>query len=388
MAGVTTRAEATHRRDPDEPVSYWLREPGPAMDPPLEAGETLEVDVAIVGGGFTGLWTAIALTDTDPALRVAVLEAETVAFGASGRNGGFCEASLTHGLANGIRHFPDELDAPRARGRRQPPGADRVHPRARHRLRPRGDRDPVAGGPAVPGRGVPGLGRRGRGARRAPRVPGPGGGPGRGPLPALAGGALPAAGPRRRARPGQALPRDRPGRPRARRARPRGHGRDPPASAGPGGVLVRTGVGRRRCGRARSWSPPRPTRPGCAAWGRCSCRSTTTSSCLGAARPPTSGGPSAGRGARACPTRTTSSTTSGSPPTTGSCGAATTPSTTRAAGSGRSSTGGRPRSRSSRRSSSAPSRSSRACASRTAGAARSTRPRGSRSRSARRWAAG
>ena len=73
MAGVTTRAEATHRRDPDEPVSYWLRGPAPAMDPPLEGGEALDVDVAIVGGGFTGLWTAIALTDTDPALQVAVL---------------------------------------------------------------------------------------------------------------------------------------------------------------------------------------------------------------------------------------------------------------------------------------------------------------------------
>jgi glycine/D-amino acid oxidase-like deaminating enzyme len=65
--------------------------------------------VAIIGGGFTGLWTAIALTDTDPTIRIAVLEMETVGFGASGRNGGFCEASLTHGLANGIRHFPDEL---------------------------------------------------------------------------------------------------------------------------------------------------------------------------------------------------------------------------------------------------------------------------------------
>ena len=64
----------------------------------------------IIGAGFTGLWTAIALTDTDPTLRVVVLEAETVAFGASGRNGGFCEASLTHGLANGIKHFPDELE--------------------------------------------------------------------------------------------------------------------------------------------------------------------------------------------------------------------------------------------------------------------------------------
>jgi glycine/D-amino acid oxidase-like deaminating enzyme len=64
----------------------------------------------VIGAGLTGLWTALALTDTAPGLRVAVLEAESVAFGASGRNGGFCEASLTHGLANGIRHFPDELE--------------------------------------------------------------------------------------------------------------------------------------------------------------------------------------------------------------------------------------------------------------------------------------
>ena len=97
---------------PDAAVSYWLREPAPPgiADPPLGPGERLDVDVAIVGGGFTGLWTAIALTDTDPTLRVVVLEAATVAYGASGRNGGFCEASLTHGLANGLRHFPDELD--------------------------------------------------------------------------------------------------------------------------------------------------------------------------------------------------------------------------------------------------------------------------------------
>ena len=95
-----------------QPISYWLRDPAPpdAADPPLDPGERLAVDVAIIGGGFTGLWTALALTDTDPALSIAVLEMETVGFGASGRNGGFCEASLTHGLANGIRHFPDELE--------------------------------------------------------------------------------------------------------------------------------------------------------------------------------------------------------------------------------------------------------------------------------------
>src|SRR5688572_28142826 len=89
-------------------ISYWLdaSPAGPAR--PAAAG-SLRADVAVIGGGFTGLWTAIALTDTNPGLRVVVLEAERVGFGASGRNGGFCAASLTHGLANGIRHFPDEL---------------------------------------------------------------------------------------------------------------------------------------------------------------------------------------------------------------------------------------------------------------------------------------
>ena len=94
--------------DPSAAISYWLAA-SPADPPRPSLHGDLDADVAIVGGGFTGLWTAIALTDTDPALRVVVLEQETVGFGASGRNGGFCQASLTHGLANGIRHFPDEL---------------------------------------------------------------------------------------------------------------------------------------------------------------------------------------------------------------------------------------------------------------------------------------
>jgi len=89
-------------------VGYWLRGDVPRAGDPLEGD--LVADVAIIGAGFTGLWTAIALGDTDPSLRIVVLEAETMAFGASGRNGGFCEASLTHGLANGILHFPDELE--------------------------------------------------------------------------------------------------------------------------------------------------------------------------------------------------------------------------------------------------------------------------------------
>ena len=103
--------------DVDHPVSHWLTTGGPTPPRPELTG-AVEADIAIVGAGFTGLWTAIALADTDPSLRIAVLEQEVVGFGASGRNGGFCAASLTHGLANGLLHFPDEIDVLQAEGRR------------------------------------------------------------------------------------------------------------------------------------------------------------------------------------------------------------------------------------------------------------------------------
>ena len=95
--------------DPANAISYWLAaSPAGPVREPLRADAA--ADVAIMGAGFTGLWTALALTDTDPSLRIVVLEGETVGYGASGRNGGFCQASLTHGLANGILHFSDELE--------------------------------------------------------------------------------------------------------------------------------------------------------------------------------------------------------------------------------------------------------------------------------------
>jgi glycine/D-amino acid oxidase-like deaminating enzyme len=58
---------------------------------PALSGDT-EADVAIVGAGFTGLWTAYYLAEADPSLRIVVLEAETAGYGASGRNGGWCSA--------------------------------------------------------------------------------------------------------------------------------------------------------------------------------------------------------------------------------------------------------------------------------------------------------
>ena len=107
---MTFRERSDHRLHATiRPVtSYWLSA-SPAGPPRSPLRGPASPDVAIVGAGFTGLWAALALTDTDPSLRVVVLEQETVGFGASGRNGGFCQASLTHGLANGLRHFPEEV---------------------------------------------------------------------------------------------------------------------------------------------------------------------------------------------------------------------------------------------------------------------------------------
>ena len=59
----------------------------------------VDADVAIVGAGFTGLWTAYYLAEADPALRIVVLEAEVAGFGASGRNGGWCSALFPTSLA-------------------------------------------------------------------------------------------------------------------------------------------------------------------------------------------------------------------------------------------------------------------------------------------------
>jgi glycine/D-amino acid oxidase-like deaminating enzyme len=73
---------------PDSPLSLWLDTYGPYTPEPSLEDET-NVDVAVIGGGFTGLATACELKRAEPALRLAVLEARTVGYGASGRNGSF-----------------------------------------------------------------------------------------------------------------------------------------------------------------------------------------------------------------------------------------------------------------------------------------------------------
>ena len=63
-----------------------------------------------MGGGLTGLWAAVEALRAEPSRSVVLLEGERVAFGASGRNGGFCDSSLTHGLSNGLSRFPGEVE--------------------------------------------------------------------------------------------------------------------------------------------------------------------------------------------------------------------------------------------------------------------------------------
>ena len=66
----------------------------------------LKVDVAVVGAGFTGLWAALLALEEDPAREVVVLEGKRVGWAATGRNGGFCSSSLTHGVGNGLARWP------------------------------------------------------------------------------------------------------------------------------------------------------------------------------------------------------------------------------------------------------------------------------------------
>ncbi|MEL0075998.1 MAG: FAD-dependent oxidoreductase, partial [Ilumatobacter sp.] len=67
-------------------------------------------DLCVVGGGYTGLWTAIIAKERDPSRDVVLIEAHAIGNAASGRNGGFMDASLTHGISNGLRHFPDDIE--------------------------------------------------------------------------------------------------------------------------------------------------------------------------------------------------------------------------------------------------------------------------------------
>jgi glycine/D-amino acid oxidase-like deaminating enzyme len=91
-----------------EPAVLWLDTRRPTPQPPLPA-RGADADLLVVGGGYTGLWTALRAKERDPGRDVVVLEAGLCGDQASGRNGGFVAASLTHGFGNGRRRWPEEL---------------------------------------------------------------------------------------------------------------------------------------------------------------------------------------------------------------------------------------------------------------------------------------
>ena len=93
--------------------SMWLdvRRPDyPQLTAPLTC------DLLVVGGGYTGLWTALHAAERYPDRRIVLIEANRIGWAASGRNGGFVDASLTHGAENGKARWPNEIDTLDAMG--------------------------------------------------------------------------------------------------------------------------------------------------------------------------------------------------------------------------------------------------------------------------------
>lgn len=87
---------------------FWLDDVTPTERPAVTGD--IAADLVIVGAGYTGLWTAVQAKERDPNRSVVIVEAHTVGWAASGRNGGFCEPSLTHGYDNGASRWPDEME--------------------------------------------------------------------------------------------------------------------------------------------------------------------------------------------------------------------------------------------------------------------------------------
>jgi len=90
-------------------VPLWL-DSSAAPDPRDALVGARRADLVVVGAGFTGLWSALRALERDPGRKVVIVEGARIASAASGRNGGFVDASLTHGLENGVSRFASEID--------------------------------------------------------------------------------------------------------------------------------------------------------------------------------------------------------------------------------------------------------------------------------------
>jgi glycine/D-amino acid oxidase-like deaminating enzyme len=92
-----------------QPQLYWLDADPLEPEPHATLIGEITTDLCIVGAGYTGLWTALLAKEKNPDRNVIIIEQLETGAGASGRNGGFCSYSLTHGFMNGYSRFKDEM---------------------------------------------------------------------------------------------------------------------------------------------------------------------------------------------------------------------------------------------------------------------------------------
>jgi glycine/D-amino acid oxidase-like deaminating enzyme len=86
-------------------ISWWLESSGDDLTPRPPLSQSIDVDIAILGAGFSGLWTAWYLKERDPSLTIAIVERDIAGFGASGRNGAWCTSEYPSGPASIARRF-------------------------------------------------------------------------------------------------------------------------------------------------------------------------------------------------------------------------------------------------------------------------------------------
>lgn len=90
-------------------ISYWLETAKDNLRGRPTLNESITADFAVMGAGFTGLWTAYYLMEKDPSLNIVILEKNCVGFGASGRNGGWCSSKFSVSPATCIKRYGKEI---------------------------------------------------------------------------------------------------------------------------------------------------------------------------------------------------------------------------------------------------------------------------------------
>lgn len=91
------------------PAPYWRETVSNPLSAAALSGD-VTCDLAIIGGGFTGLWSAVKAAEMFPDARIVLLEGGKLGDAASGRNGGFCAPSISHGVSNAVNRWPGEAE--------------------------------------------------------------------------------------------------------------------------------------------------------------------------------------------------------------------------------------------------------------------------------------